>query len=51
MLIGFFTLASMIGIVDYDLRYHLPVELIVIILSAYGGIILFEKTKKILRAR
>ncbi len=46
MFAGFFTLASMIGIVDYDLRYHLPVDLIMIILSAYGGIILLEKIRK-----
>jgi len=51
MLVGFFTLASMIGIVDYDLRYHLPVELIMIILSAYGGVVLFEKIRRVIRLR
>jgi len=35
-LVGMFTLASMIGIVDYDLRYHLPVEAILIVFAAYG---------------
>jgi|GEM_PF-2160284 len=40
-----FTLASMIGIVDFDLRYRLPADLLMIFLSAYGGVILFEKLK------
>ena len=48
---SFFTLAFMIGIVDYDLRYHLPVELIMIIFSAYGGMVLFEKTRREIRLR
>jgi len=41
-----FTLASMIGVVDYDLRYHLPVEILMNIFSAYGAIILLAKIRK-----
>jgi len=44
-IVGMFTLASMVGIVDYDLRYHLPVEAVLIAIAAYGVQCSFEVMK------
>ena len=38
-----FTLSSMLGIVDYDLRYHLPVALLCNVLSGYGAVIIVDR--------
>lgn len=38
-----FTLPPVLTVVDYDLRYHLPVESLCIIISAYGVSVLWEK--------
>jgi len=46
LFIIFFTLACMVGIVDYDGRYHLPVELLTNILSAYGICVVMERKWK-----
>jgi len=39
-----FTLPPLLTVVDYDLRYHLPVELLCIIISAYGAGAIWKKT-------